>query len=867
MNGRLSRHLKRVISAAIVLMFVTGATPVQKLSEFTDMSITASAVTVGSVSWEYDPDTKVLTFSGTGAVNLNNNRYYYYNGRNLAETVIFEDGITSISGVGGSKMKSITIPDSVTVIGENAFSNCKGLTSIDIPDSVTEIDSNAFSDCTGLTSVHLPEHITEIKSGVFLNCTNLTSVSIPNGVTKISDYDEYAYYVDGSFAGCSSLKSIEIPDSVTVIGSNAFLGCTGLTSIEIPNAVTEIGDYAFSNCTNLTSIFIPDSVTEIGSNAFSDCTGLTSVDIPDSVTEIGSNAFSDCTGLTSVHLPENITEIKSGVFLNCTNLTSVSIPNGVTKISDYDEYAYDVDGSFAGCSSLKSIEIPDSVTVIGCNAFSNCTGLTSVIIPEGVTAIGNGAFKNCTGLTSVDIPKSVTELSGFEGCTGLISVSIPEGVTVIGGFEGCTGLTEVTIPKTVTEIQSDAFYGCTNLKSVIFESNGEGEEDLLFGYSAFGSLTEDVSIEIPRKSRGGLSRFYSTYIDPDYEYEYGDSSCKRYFGDAKVSIKSNGVTYTKVEAEEATCTTDGNSEYYIGSDGKYYWDDLGYYDIDDESDVTVTAYGHNEKVAWSWTKLSSGDYTAVAKFSCTRGDLETEYVKATVTADETDEGTTYHAVAVCPLEEGMMWHTSGHEVTYDYFVESTKYSVTVEGGSLTDSTKKDSYKSGDSVTVKADKEKDDKFFTGWYIGDKCVSTNPTYTFFVKEDTTITAKYEKQETEQAAVHSLTLTRAESTYYWSYQKIKYVNAWSLPEGSTLVEAGILRAYDTDISEVTPDTAKSNGVTQNKSSLKTVNGTYTLTVNMSYSTKLKTVYAKGYVIYTDAKGVKHTQITDMQTSAYES
>ena len=555
------------------------------------------------------------------------------------------------------------------------------------------------------------------------------------------------------------------------------------------------------------------------------------------------------------------------MFLNCTNLTSVSIPNGVTKISDYDEYAYDVDGSFAGCSSLKSIEIPDSVTVIGCNAFSNCTGLTSVIIPEGVTAIGNGAFKNCTGLTSVDIPKSVTELSGFEGCTGLISVSIPEGVTVIGGFEGCTGLTEVTIPKTVTEIQSDAFYGCTNLKSVIFESNGEGEEDLLFGYSAFGSLTEDVSIEIPRKSRGGLSRFYSTYIDPDYEYEYGDSSCKRYFGDAKVSIKSNGVTYTKVEAEEATCTTDGNSEYYIGSDGKYYWDDLGYYDIDDESDVTVTAYGHNEKVAWSWTKLSSGDYTAVAKFSCTRGDLETEYVKATVTADETDEGTTYHAVAVCPLEEGMMWHTSGHEVTYDYFVESTKYSVTVEGGSLTDSTKKDSYKSGDSVTVKADKEKDDKFFTGWYIGDKCVSTNPTYTFFVKEDTTITAKYEKQETEQAAVHSLTLTRAESTYYWSYQKIKYVNAWSLPEGSTLVEAGILRAYDTDISEVTPDTAKSNGVTQNKSSLKTVNGTYTLTVNMSYSTKLKTVYAKGYVIYTDAKGVKHTQITDMQTSAYES
>ena len=809
-----------------------------------------------------------------------------FKGCTALETVEIEDGVKNIWGSafsGCTSLKSITIPGSVENvynsafngctslaevnieegvknIGYSAFNGCTALTSIKIPDSVETIDSSAFKDCTALKTVVLPDGLETISGSLFIGCEALETVNIPDGVTSIGY---------GAFENCTSLESVVIPDSVTEINSEAFENCESLESVTLPKNITELKASVFKDCSSLTSIDIPsgvtsissdgysgsgtfsdctslktinfsNTVTEIGSGAFSGCTALETLIIPDNVTELGKSAFADCTGLTSVTLSNSLTTLPTGLFINCTSLESIVIPDGVTTISDSPYY--ESEGTFKGCTSLKSVTIPDSVTTIGASSFDGCTALKSVAIPANVTTIGYKAFADCSDLTSIDIPNSVEVIED-------------------SAFENCTGIESVVIPASVTEINWEVFNGCTNLKSVEFS----GDDGIYFGYDAFGSLTEDVSVEIPKKSKGGMDSVHSDYIYPDNN-EGDNADPHWYFGNAKVSFKGGDVTYTKVEAVEPTCTKNGSYEYYIGSDGNYYQDAYGFDKYDSLEDTVWSAYGHSEKVAWSWTKLSSGDYKAVAKFSCKRGDLDITYVTATVTAEESDEGTTYHAVAVCPLDKDMYsWHTSGHEVTYDYFVESAKYTVTVEGGSVTSATKKDEYKSGDSVTVKADKEKDGAFFTGWYIGDKCVSTNPSYTFFVKEDTTITAKYEEQETEQAAVVSLTLTREGASYY-SKQKIKYSYGWSLPEGSKLVEAGVLRAYDKDISDVTPDTAKANGVTQNKSSLKTVNGTYNLTVNMSYETKRKTVYSKGYVIYTDAKGNTHTQMTDMQTSAYE-
>jgi len=118
--------------------------------------------------------------------------------------------------------KNTIIPNSVTSIGDSAFSRCSGLTSITIPDSVTSIGDGAFSDCTGLTNITIPNSVTSIGAWVFGGCTGLTSITIPNSVTSIGGR---------AFASCSRLTSITIPDSVTSIGYEAFASCSRLTNI------------------------------------------------------------------------------------------------------------------------------------------------------------------------------------------------------------------------------------------------------------------------------------------------------------------------------------------------------------------------------------------------------------------------------------------------------------------------------------------------------------------------------------------------------------------------------------------------------------------------------------------------------------
>jgi hypothetical protein len=189
---------------------------------------------------------------------------------------------------GYKSLTSITLPESITSIGDHAFYRCRGLVSIKIPEYVTTIGENAFYECERLDSITLPEGVTDIGDAAFSMCKSLTSVTIPGSVTSIGG---------AAFRQCTSLTSITIPDSVTSIGNDAFSECTSLASIIIPHGVTDIKEGVFLFCQSLTSIIIPDGVTGIGGNAFFICTNLTSVTIPDSVKSIGDNAFSSCPSL------------------------------------------------------------------------------------------------------------------------------------------------------------------------------------------------------------------------------------------------------------------------------------------------------------------------------------------------------------------------------------------------------------------------------------------------------------------------------------------------------------------------------------------------------------------------------------------
>ena len=148
-------------------------------------------------------------------------------------------------------MDSVTIPDSVTAIGNYVFALCSSITSVTIPDSVTTIGYNAFCICSNLQ---------EFKS-------------------KFASEDGRCLIVDGTLNAFApaGLTEYTIPDSVTSIGISAFYDCSSLTSVTIPDSVTSIGYEAFRSCKSLTSITIPDSVTTIGSSVFSGCNSLTSV--------------------------------------------------------------------------------------------------------------------------------------------------------------------------------------------------------------------------------------------------------------------------------------------------------------------------------------------------------------------------------------------------------------------------------------------------------------------------------------------------------------------------------------------------------------------------------------------------------------
>ena len=200
-----------------------------------------------------------------------------YNGNTY---VVLEIAKKAFSGC--TALTSITIPNSVTSIGDYAFANCSGLTSVTIGNSVTSIGYEAFRDCTGLTSITIPNSLTSIGSGAFWGCNGLTSVHVTDLAAwcKIdfgnSDSNPltcaHHLYMNGH-----EIKDLVIPNSVTSIGRYAFSGCTGLTSVTIPNSVTTIGRSAFNGCSGLTSVTIGNSVTSIGDNAFDFCTGLTDV--------------------------------------------------------------------------------------------------------------------------------------------------------------------------------------------------------------------------------------------------------------------------------------------------------------------------------------------------------------------------------------------------------------------------------------------------------------------------------------------------------------------------------------------------------------------------------------------------------------
>lgn len=377
-----------------------------------------------------------------------------------------------------SQITKITIPKTVQHIESRCFDKCENMTEFviegasDGSSQLKEIDSHAFLNCKKLASITLPNSVTYLgendpnsnAGGVFEGCESLTSFTFPSSYasnnlpsftfkncTNLATINWNGYNPKrlnkNAFENCDKITWSQVPQSVEELGDNCFYLCDALTSVDL-SKIKKMDTGVFW-ATPLTSVEWPAAVTEIPANTFWACGKLTTIKgIPgqpgawDNITKIGANAFNMCTDLTTIKLPAELKTIDAQAFRSCDHLATVDYGTKVETIGD---------GAFWFTGALKKFFFKGSVKTLGAHAFRE-SGLTCVHL-KGDMTIGKEAFMKCASLKYVEFPATS-------------SATQPLTYVAEGMFADCTSLPFITLPSTVTEIKTKAFDGCSSLKYV-----------------------------------------------------------------------------------------------------------------------------------------------------------------------------------------------------------------------------------------------------------------------------------------------------------------------------------------------------------------------------------------------------------------
>ena len=342
-------------------------------------------------------------------------------------------------------LTDVTIPSTVTYIGDYAFADCIRLTAINIPDGVTSIGRSCFSGCSGLKSVTVGTGLNHVSPWAFSKCypdsVNITDLEawckidfeensynayIPSGHTIDSNPLRGAsLYLNGK-----KVESLAIPETVTEVKDHAFYACKSIKSVSFHKEITSIGSYAFANCANIDNVsanLIVCHISSIGAHAFEDTQWLQNQ--PEGVVYISKVAY--CykgQPANTIELRQNTVTIADEAFYNSYNVKFIALPPSLRSIGK---------SAFSGCRDLEGINL-DRVNAIGDGAFSSCASLTNIIVGEYSSHVhlGNNAFSNCTSLSKVTLGTGVTSIGSycFNSCTALTEVVYPESIRYIGDY-------------------------------------------------------------------------------------------------------------------------------------------------------------------------------------------------------------------------------------------------------------------------------------------------------------------------------------------------------------------------------------------------------------------------------------------------
>ena len=390
-------------------------------------------------------------------------------------------GCSSMYVFGNGGANRFTLSEYVISIGAYAFDGVGNINTLVWQElasprsNLESVGDYGLACFTGVSSITLPSTLTHLGEGALSRAGSLTSITLPfvgsgEGTTPFG----YIFGTD-SYSGSYEAGDYYVPTSLTTITVNvsgeivlpddAFNGMNKVTTINLNGTVTAIGDRAFYGCSKLTPIVVPNTVTSIGSNAFYGCNALTSLTLP----FLGPSATAEAnrtmgylfgtsgypSGLTTITISGG--SLDEGAFQNMSQLVRVNLPEGLSSIPA---------SAFEGCSNLvkmnsdEYLAVPSLVTYIGANAFKGCSSITIVDLPDGLTLIADGLFQ---GATSID------RINGR--APGVFA--LPDAVTSIGddAFNGVSGLVHVVLPAALQTVATDAFRGCENLAHVYYRGS------------------------------------------------------------------------------------------------------------------------------------------------------------------------------------------------------------------------------------------------------------------------------------------------------------------------------------------------------------------------------------------------------------